>query len=369
MPHMRRHVPEGREDACGRLRVGRGGPAGIAGTSTARSRERSPHSKAPFPTWADFIMLMLYTLPLDLAAEICEVSRQTALEMRHRVFATVDGRQDRIVLRDRVWIDETYIADVSLVKGPDWRPMRGLSRQKVCIAVAIDACKDVVAVVYGGEPSAKRIKGVLKDRVAEGATIVHDKEKAHNSLVKTVKGVSEACKAGTKDPAYLEGVKLVNSLCSWMQRYLGRFAGMKRENLQPCLNWFAYAFRVKRDKGRWPETARVVRHLLMSDSSYRSFRAPKVPHALLTLEKRKRSEQLLSDKSSCWLFLGRLSSLYTSCAACRSWGASLWTDELGRITRDCGCKRYLNGVGSSLNYSNGDRVGTFRRALQAPDEN
>lgn len=238
------------------------------------------YSKIPLPTWVDFITLMLYASPLDLAAEMCGISHQTAFEMRHRVFTTVDGYQDRIVLRDRVWIDETYVADVSLVKGPDWRPMRGLSRQKVCIAVAIDAHKNVVAVVCGnGKPSAKRIKEALEGHIAEGATIVHDKEKAHNSLVKAVSGVSEAYKADTKDPAYLEGMKLVNSLCSWIQRYLGRFAGMKRENLQSYLNWFAYAFRVKRDKERWPETARVVRHLLITDASYRSLRGPKVPHA------------------------------------------------------------------------------------------
>lgn len=238
------------------------------------------YSKVPLPTWADFITMMLYASPLDLSAKMCGVSHQTAFEMRHRVFATVDGYQDRIVLRDRVWIDETYISDVSLVKGPDWRPMRGLSRQKVCIAVAIDVHKNVVAIACGnGKPSAKRIKEALRGRIADGSVIVHDKEKAHNSLVKAVKGVSEAYKADAKDPAYLKGMKLVNSLCSWIQRYLGRFAGMNRENLQSYLNWFAYAFRVKRDGEKWPETARVIRHLLMTNASYRSLRAPKVPHA------------------------------------------------------------------------------------------
>ena len=35
-------------------------------------------------------------------------------------------------------------------------------------------------------------------------------------------------------------------------------------------NWFVYLFRVRRDEGKWPRTARVLRHLLMSDSYYRS---------------------------------------------------------------------------------------------------
>jgi hypothetical protein len=32
------------------------------------------------------------------------------------------------------------------------------------------------------------------------------------------------------------------------------------------LNWYVYLFRVRKAKERWPEIARVVRHLLMIDS-------------------------------------------------------------------------------------------------------
>lgn len=65
-------------------------------------------------------------------------------------------------------------------------------------------------------------------------------------------------------------MELVNNLCSWLRRYLFRFSGMKKANLQSYLNWFVYLFHVRRDEGKWPKTARVLRHLLMSDSHYRS---------------------------------------------------------------------------------------------------
>lgn len=42
---------------------------------------------------------------------------KTAFEWHHRVLATVYGYQDRIVLRDTVWVDETYISDTDLSKG------------------------------------------------------------------------------------------------------------------------------------------------------------------------------------------------------------------------------------------------------------
>ena len=57
-------------------------------------------------------------------------------------------------LRDTVWVDETYINDTDLSKGYGQARKRGLSRQKLCICVAIDVHKNPVAVVCGhGKPS------------------------------------------------------------------------------------------------------------------------------------------------------------------------------------------------------------------------
>lgn len=84
--------------------------------------------------------------------------------------------------------------------------------------------------------------------------------------------IDEAYKADTRDPAYLEGMQLVNSLCSWIKRYLWRFPGMRPENLQDYLNWYVYLFRVKRDDETWPKLERVVRHLVMTDATYRRSR-------------------------------------------------------------------------------------------------
>lgn len=45
---------------------------------------------------------------------------------------------------------------------------------------------------------------------------------------------------------------------------------MDPTNLQSYLNLYVYLFRVKRDSERWPEVARVVRHLLMTEARLRS---------------------------------------------------------------------------------------------------
>lgn len=229
------------------------------------------YGKKDLATWVRFVELMTWNVPLEAAAELCGVTHQTAFEWRHRVFATVDGYQDRIVLGGRVWIDEVYVNDTDLSKGYGQARKRGLSGQKLCIAIAIDASKNPVAVVCGhGKPSAKGIKTALGSHLAEGSTVVHDKERAHNGVIADRKCGSEAYKADVTDPAYLDAMEMANNLSSWLKRYLWRFTGMDPANLQSYLNWFVYLFRVRQAEDIWPKTARVVRHLLMADATYRT---------------------------------------------------------------------------------------------------
>lgn len=127
------------------------------------------HSKKDMPTWVGFVNVMRFNVPLDAAAELCGITHQTAFEWRHRIFATVDGYQDKIVLRDTFWLDETYVNDTDLSHGYGEARKRGLSKQKVCIAVAIDVHKNPVAVVIGhGKPSSRRMEEGMLPRYRAG---------------------------------------------------------------------------------------------------------------------------------------------------------------------------------------------------------
>lgn len=70
---------------------------------------------------------------------------------------------------------------------------------------------------------------------------------------------------------------MVNGLCAWVKRFIWRYVGMKPENLQAYLDWYACLFRVKRQDEKWPKVERAVRHLVMSDASYRSSRQRLLP--------------------------------------------------------------------------------------------
>lgn len=215
------------------------------------------------------VEIMCHNASLRLIEAVCEVSHSTAFLWRHKVFSTVSGWQDKIMLSGRVWIDEMYFEDTRIEREPGKPKRKGLSKDKVCVVVAIDSYKRALAIASeNGKPSTGRINKALKKHIKKGSTVVHDCEKAHNALVRELKLVDERYKANTSDPVYLEQMGLVNHLCSWIRRYVERFACMKSENLQAYLDWFVYLHRVHRDEEKWPVEERVVRHLALSNSTY-----------------------------------------------------------------------------------------------------
>ena len=128
------------------------------------------HCRKPLATLAFLIRLMRHNVSVECAAELCSVTHKTVFEWRHRLLATVSGYQDRIVLRDTVWVDETYVNDTDLSRGYGQARKRGLSRQKLWICVAIDIHKNPVAIACGhGKPSSALVRKAMGQESARVA--------------------------------------------------------------------------------------------------------------------------------------------------------------------------------------------------------
>lgn len=222
-----------------------------------------------FNTWVHYLTMMTYNVPLEMTEEMENISHPTALLWRHKIFETVNGYQDRIVLRGRVWVDETYIFDGRILHEDGFKRKRGLSKDLICIVVAIDTNGNAYAVTCGhGKPSATRIYKALKDHIDPGCTIVHDGEKAHNYLINKLNCKSEKHIADNS-PEYLKEMALINNMCAWLKRYLYRFIGMDLKYLPSYLNWFVYLYCVKKADEKWPKIPRILRHLILSETTHK----------------------------------------------------------------------------------------------------
>ncbi len=226
-------------------------------------------SKATLWQWRAMVRLMSYNVPLDLIADIARVSHNTALLMRRKLFASISRWQSKAKLSGTVFIDEIYVPDSIRPKSHFGPNRRGLSKDKCCIFVAIDANMSMVASFVGhGSPTSKEISEALGGHLEKGGAklIVHDGLRSHAKAVADSKSAEEIHKSTSKDPNDLKAMLLINSFCSWLQRFLGKFVGMDTEYLQDYLNWFVYLFRCKRQMDRWPEDIRVIRHMLLDDA-------------------------------------------------------------------------------------------------------
>ena len=98
------------------------------------------------------------------------------------MLATESGYQDRIELRDTVWVDESHINGTDISKG------YGLSRQKLCICIAINVHKNPVAVVCGhGKPSSARVRKAMGGRIAPESLLIHDLDRAHGAPCRSMR--------------------------------------------------------------------------------------------------------------------------------------------------------------------------------------
>ena len=223
-------------------------------------------AKISFHKLMGYIGLMGFNVPLEMCCEILDLSSNTAELWRKKIFETVNGYQDHLKLYGKVWIDETYMNDYSILHDQFSSRKRGLSKDLICIVTAIDSYKNMVAVISGhGKPSSKRIKDALKSHITSGCHIIHDGDRSHNALIKETGSTSEVYKSDTKDPEYIKHMAMINNMHGWLKRYLWRFIGMDVVNLQSYLNWFIYLQRCRRDAEKWPKAERILRHLVLTN--------------------------------------------------------------------------------------------------------
>ena len=160
-----------------------------------------------------------------------------------KLFLTLEKVQDNIVLSEYVWFDETLYTvrseDIMRTKTGD--KLRGVSRNQICIGVATDKMNTVFFVEGTGKPTQKRTLELFRNHIKAGSTLIHDKESAHNKLVKelSLKSISYDSNDLKKLPDSENPLNPVNRVHAILTKFLNSHSGFKRSDLQGYLNLFA----------------------------------------------------------------------------------------------------------------------------------
>ena len=116
-------------------------------------------------------------------------NKNTFLTSRYwlqKLFLTLEGVQNNIVLSGKVWFDETFytVRSDDIVYKDDGKKLRGLSRNQICIGVATDKKQTLFLIEGTGKPSQKKTFETFRSHIERGSTLIHDEESAHTKLVK-----------------------------------------------------------------------------------------------------------------------------------------------------------------------------------------
>lgn len=201
--------------------------------------------KIPVSEWIEYCLNIFRYISLNADSWNNRNAISTSKYWLEKLFMTLDGYQDDIVLSNKVWLDETYYAVIMRDREhtEDGKLLPGLSRNQICVGVATDKIHTVCLVEGNGRPTQKSSYQAFKDHIALGSTLIHDKEYSHKKLVEklSLKSVVYASKdlkglADSENP-----LNPVNRTHYLLKLFLNSHSGFNRDDLQGYLNLYTFA--------------------------------------------------------------------------------------------------------------------------------
>lgn len=222
-------------------------------------------------TWRTFIEGSLDGNTLERLGEKCGFGTNTAYRWRMRLFSCVQNSQIGKTLGGIIQEDEFY-TNLSC-KGnkkvgghnvePDYKKygfrdkphMRGgiagksgLSREKICIATAIDGSKNIIGAPIGlGNVSKDGLGGFLDGRIDENSILVTDKSRAAITYADDRGLANVALDSRKESRKGVYNLQSVNSLHSVIQSLVKSRSSFATKNAEAYITWEAWKI-LNRDK-------------------------------------------------------------------------------------------------------------------------
>lgn len=215
--------------------------------------------KIPLSEWIEFLIHLIQFHTLSSASYDNENARSTGKYWLKKTFEIIKDYQKDIVLSGNVYIDETYIRDISSsLNKKDNKLLRGLSKNEFCIITAA-INKECVFIVAGKDkPSSIRVVDALSSHIKDNSHIIDDGEKAHIELIKKNNLTREI--HYSKDTKGLSDDKnpmvTINTVHSYFKKFMSSHNGFNRDELQDWCNLFVFIY------NRHGDTRKVVKDLI-----------------------------------------------------------------------------------------------------------
>lgn len=169
------------------------------------------------------------------------INRSTAHKYRKKLLKKmqkhVEDDESQIKLHgEYVMLDETFIPKFGAIVKNNGVKKRGISDQKMAVAVGIDACGHIKTMYAGvGHVPTNELLAVWENKINKNTVLYHDNN--------TCYGFTGFFKEVTLNSTKKDEEKIlnpINSLCSSVQWFFARHHGVKQENVDAYLSWYMY---------------------------------------------------------------------------------------------------------------------------------
>ena len=199
--------------------------------------------KIPISEWFEFLLHLFEYHSIKTTSRDNKNSTSTGQYWLKKVFSVLEHYQDNIITRDNVYLDECFFSvkkkDTVLKDG---KKLRGISKNKLCVASLYDFKSVLLLVEYTSKPSFKSTYNTLISRIKEGSTLIHDKEKTHSILVNKLKLKSIVFDSTSIKDLEDEDNPLypINHIHSLVKSFMREHKGYNRDNLQDYMNLISF---------------------------------------------------------------------------------------------------------------------------------
>lgn len=193
--------------------------------------------------WIEYLLNLFGYVSFSSTSRNSKIASTTTKYWLIKLFEVLNDYQDSIVLKDNVYIDETYYRVIkSKLKFTDQNSL-SIVENKYCIGIGFDY-KYVFCKVEGrsNNTSYKWTFQTFGNHIEKGATLIHDSCYSHKILVEKLGlinkayNASDCLKMDDKD----NPLQPINDKCSMLKMFLNAHRGFNRDYLQDYLNLFCF---------------------------------------------------------------------------------------------------------------------------------
>ena len=209
--------------------------------------------KIPISEWIEYLLHLFEFHSITTSARDNRNASSTGRYWLIKVFSVLEHYQANIILSGNICLDETFFtcSKKDVITRPDGKGLRGISRNKICIACGKDDSGRILLICENtSKPSNSSTWKALGSHIRQKSHLIHDGEHSHSVLIDGLSLTSEV--HDTKKTSNLKDkdnpLDQINEIHSLAKRFMKAHGGYNRQNLQDFMNLISFILNEPSDR-------------------------------------------------------------------------------------------------------------------------